>query len=499
MVRLSCVFVTGLLLITSSDLQFSAHAEPRTEQEIGSADAWHSDLEYFVNVVLENNPLPFESQQHLDILNEVKSLRKDLDDLTPNQRFVRFGQILAMIGDGHTQINAFKSPEGIYSNYPDFHTIPVRMELFDDGLFVVGTFHHIAWENPGFLKGQILAIDNVPVEAAISKVKTLTPSNAPNLARGIIPQLLMITDLLHGLNLISDPTEITLTVKSQDGNVRDVKISASKDFRWMTEFSSDSGPVGRDYEWAKATHADDLPYYRFQPFAATRKQVDDNHVHLVMNSIMDIPGKMLNEAISDSIHQMRQMEAPNLILDLRNSLGGNGCLLPQIMEVMADNSDLFNDNRFYVLISRKTFSASINLVTLLETYTDAILVGEATGEAPNFRGDRSRYMLPANQVTFSISSVMHMNTTPDDVRKEISPDYEVPYLSEDYFSGNDRVLDKALELMAHGKIKRAAERPLKRPLNLEELYLSWTYAGIRNTRSCDYYYPENKPNKDSDN
>ena len=499
MVRLFCVFVTGLLLTAIDDLQSPAHAENRADLEIGSVDAWRSDLDYFVNIALENNSLPFEAQQHLDILKEVESFRKNLDDLTPNQRFVRFGQILAMIGDGHTQINAFKSPEGIYSNYPDFHTIPVRMELFDDGLFVVGTFHHLAWENPGLLKSEILAIDKVPVEVVISRVKTLTPSNAPNLGRGIIPQLLMITDLLNGLELISDPTEITLTVKSQDGNVRDIKISASKDFRWMTEFSSDSGPVGREYEWVKATHPNDLPYYRLQPFAATKAQVEDNHVHLVMNSIMDVPGKMLNEAVGDSIHQMRQMEAPNLILDLRNSLGGNGCLLPQIMDVMADNGDLFSDNRFYVLISRKTFSASINLVTLLETYTDAILIGEATGEAPNFRGDRGRHMLPANKVTFSISTVMHMNTAPDDVREEISPDYAVPYLSEDYFSGNDRVLEKALELMAHGNIERAAGRHIKRPLTSEQLDLSGTYAVIRNTRSCDYYYPENVPKKILDN
>ena len=487
------VIIIGLLLITIGDTRSSAHAENRADLDVGSADAWNTDLDYFVNVALGNNSLPFEAQQLLNILQEVESFRNDLDGLTPNQRFVRFGQILAMIGDGHTQIYAFKSPEGIYSNYPDFHTIPVRMELFDDGLFVVGTFHHLAWEDPGLLKGEILAIDDVPIDVVISKIRTLTPANAPNLGRQIIPQLLMITDLLNGLNLISDPTEITLTVRSQDGNVNNIEISASKDFRWMTEFSSDSGPVGREYEWVRATHANDLPYYRFQPFAATRARVDDNYVHLVLNIIQDIPGNMLREAISDSIHQMRQMEDPNLILDLRNSLGGNGCLLPQVMEVMAENSDLFNDNRFFVLISRKTFSASINLVTLLETYTDAIFVGEATGEAPNFRGDRNRHMLPANQVTFSISNVMHLNTTPDDLREEISPDYAIPYLSGDYFSGTDRVLEETLELIAHGEIERTAGRPVQRPLNLEELYRSGTYAVIRDTRSCDFYYPENKP------
>jgi tetratricopeptide (TPR) repeat protein len=107
----------------------------------------------------------------------------------------------------------------------------------------------------------------------------------------------------------------------------------------------------------------------------------------------------------------------------------------------------------WVLISHKTHSAAQNFVNLMESYTDAIFVGEPTGDNVNMYGDYTYIELPNSHIPVALSTLWWQDKDPRDHRTATYPEIAVPRSFEQLTTGKDPALEIALT--------EAAPRPLE--------------------------------------
>ena len=132
-----------------------------------------------------------------------------------------------------------------------------------------------------------------------------------------------------------------------------------------------------------------------------------------------------------------------LVVDLRLNGGGDNTTFEPLVRAL-ETSRLNLPGRLFAIIGRHTFSAAGNFVTEIEKRTDVLLVGEATGGAPNQYGDTASVQLPNSGYTAEVSTIYHQRSTADDPRLTHEPDIPVPTTSDDFFSGRDPVLAAAI-------------------------------------------------------
>jgi hypothetical protein len=170
-------------------------------------------------------------------------------------------------------------------------------------------------------------------------------------------------------------------------------------------------------------------------------------LYVLFNVVRDGP----TESIAGFAERMKQRlsESPDIhavVVDVRNNGGGNSFLYPPLVKALVYFEQLRSDARLYLIMGRQTFSACQNFVTDLDTWTDAVFVGEPSGSRPNAIGESTFSILPYSGLRAGISSRYHQESYPGDDRKWIAPDVPLGLESSDYFANRDPILDTVLKI-----------------------------------------------------
>ena len=96
---------------------------------------------------------------------------------------------------------------------------------------------------------------------------------------------------------------------------------------------------------------------------------------------------------------------------------------------------------FFVVIGRSTQSAAENLVDRLQRDTEAVFVGEPTGERPNMYGDAQPFVLPESKIVVNISSLYWQDMGPRDNRDTTGPEIATELTEAEFENGTDPALD----------------------------------------------------------
>ena len=97
-----------------------------------------------------------------------------------------------------------------------------------------------------------------------------------------------------------------------------------------------------------------------------------------------------------------------------------------------------------MLVGRGTFSAAGHFALDVLKRTDATVVGERSGFAPNQFGDPITEVLPGSGLTINVATVYWMKTTPGDDTLWLAPDIRIALTSKDFLTGRDPVLEAVL-------------------------------------------------------
>ena len=398
--------------------------------------SWQEDLNAFLEVLLAEHDNPYFHTPRDEFELAISEYRAALPQLSRAERITGFARLVAMVGDGHTWMPMHRLPFDGLPPGPGFSSLPIRFELFDDGLYVVGA----PQVHADLLGARVTGFGDVPAETAVARVMELLPRDATNFAREFVAEWLMQFELLNALDLAGRDHVTLLLQRGEESRVTDLTaLDEGAVYDWI--FSTDGGPKG-EHDWQTA--AEQQPFWMQTFDGHFRIEELDGATYLQFTTIQDSADQSFENMAKAAVMQAEARNAPALIIDLRRCLGGDGTLNAGLVNALVKSDSINRDGRLVVLTGRATHSAAVMLVSALEQRTAARFIGQPTADRPNHYGETNIFVTPNSALPIIHASEYYQTSAPDDQRRYRQPDVAVSYTFADYAAGTDAVLETAL-------------------------------------------------------
>jgi len=416
----------------------ASRAAPASNPPPVTADGareWREDLRFMASEMEKRHRNLFHTVSRERFEAAVRSLDARIPSLARHQILVEMARIVAMVGDGHTNLAPTRDPR------VGFRTYPLRLYLFADGLAVRAASR----EHADVVGAKVVRIGSSSADQAYRAVRELIGRDNEMDARFFAPHLLVMPEVLHALGLIDDMEDAAFTL-DVGGTVRTLRLSPAgpaellapeTDTTWMPRpelVDARDGAARPTPLWLQAPQ----DRYRFVPLPEAKA------VYVQYNQVGDEEGGETIAAFADRLLAFLDANpVERLVLDLRLNRGGNGELNRPLLVALIRARRVDRPGGLFVLVGRSTWSAAQFLVNDLEKYTHAIFVGEPTGGKVNAFGDSSRITLPHSGVTVRVSTLWWQGDERDG-RPWTAPQVAADLALADYRANVDPALDAAL-------------------------------------------------------
>jgi tetratricopeptide (TPR) repeat protein len=429
----------ALALVGSLTLQ-GARPEPQAatapSSDSSSIRQWREDLAYLARELPRRHKNLFHTISRAQFDSALAVLDRKLPGLARHQVIIELARLVALVGDGHTNVAPTRDPK------IGFHTYPVRLYFFKDGLFI----RSAAKAQADLVGAKVVRIGRLTADEAYLAVRGLIGRDNEMNARFFAPFLLAMPEVLHAIGAIDQPDAAPLLL--EQAGTRTVTVlhpaglaammPSDTDVSWTQEdgWVDMRGPDGpRTPLWLRGDPRDPL---RLEYLPESRT------AYVQYNKVGDAPDETI-AAFAERLRAFLDSAAVDrLVLDLRLNRGGDGTLNQPLVLSLIRSPKLEGPGHLFVIIGRSTFSAAQFLVHDLEAYTDAIFVGEPTGGKPNSYGDSRRITLPNSGITVRASIYYWQRTHPLDTRPWKGPDVAAELTSRDYGANADPALREIL-------------------------------------------------------
>src|ERR1044072_114585 len=235
----------GMLLCVSlsvgrASASQSVQAEAPAVVDKVEAERWREDLRYMAEEMPKRHKNLFHTMTREQFEGAVKRLHERIPSLARHQIIVEMARIVAMVGDGHTNIAPTRDPK------IGFHSLPVKLYLFKDGLFIrVATREYAA-----LVGARVIKVGAVTADEAVTRASEIIGHDNEMDIKFFAPLLLSMPEVLHALGLIESVDEARFVVEKQ-GQQQTIRLKAAglaemmppdTDTSWLTK----PGWVGQD-------------------------------------------------------------------------------------------------------------------------------------------------------------------------------------------------------------------------------------------------------------
>jgi hypothetical protein len=411
---------------------------------VDSVESWRGDLEFVSEKLPESHANLFHTLSRKEFDNALASLSGRLPALNHTQAIVELATIVASVSDGHTRLTLPISQDGGFfqghtstplPNNSDmfFHHYPIRLYLYEDGLFV----RRISNEYANYASAKVLRIGSLSSQQAIDAVSSTIHKDNSQQLKQLLPSRLVIPEVLHALGVVNDVNHATFLLQTQDGSSHELvlaPVAESDQLVWTN--AVDSLAVKPPYLtrpdahfWFEYREAEKLVYLQF------------NEVYDTELETLAAFSKRLEQYINDN-------DVEKLVVDLRFNTGGDNTLNSSLLHALIRSPKLRDPGSLFAITGRATFSAAMMFALDLEKHTNVIFVGEATGGKPNHYGDSRKLQLPNSGLTIRASSLYWQYGGPKDFRNELAPHIPIAMSSMDYLQGHDPAMEEILALVS---------------------------------------------------
>jgi hypothetical protein len=251
---------------------------------------------------------------------------------------------------------------------------------------------------------------------------------------------LVTPEVLQAIGATQSAEAVDLTVE-KDGGEATVRLPAAPIGPW-----NDRGWPREPGGWVGAReHArNPLPLWAQHPDRHYWHAFLGNGrtLYVQYNQVQDEPGgEPISAYFPRIFREADEGKVEHVIIDVRLNGGGNNELNRPIWHALLKSDRLNRKGRLWVVIGPKTFSAAMNFVDDMEQNTNAIFVGEPTGETPNMWGDPVRVKLPNSGIVVQTSTLWWQTGDPRDQRPFRAPDILAEMRFVDYANNVDPVLN----------------------------------------------------------
>jgi hypothetical protein len=423
------VFVGYKFLQNGDSSVQSPESAARQQTGTVSRDAqWQADADYLYASLQKKHPNPFYVTPKADFDRAVQELHDRIPSLTNIQVVAELLKIIALVHDAHTQLNLLSG------NYL-IHFYPLNMYLFSDGLYVMDSL-------PPYEKtigARVVSIGGTSVDEIYKQYEPYISSENESRIKFIFPTRLRVAEFLYSFGFSDRADSAKWEFESPSGGSFSLQVTA---------MGYDKSPEDFFATTAIIDHSANTPLYLQKAEENYWFQYldDSNALYIQYNNVRSSTqsGESLS-TFSSRIRDLIQQRNPDrVILDMRHSGGGDNTTYGPLLNLLVDDPAINGKGKLYVLISRSTFSAAVNFLAELTFKTDAILVGEPSGNRPHMYGDCNKVTLPNSKIDLCISSRFWPKGAPQDDRLTIPPDLLVDLSSAEYFQHLDPVLDAVL-------------------------------------------------------
>jgi len=386
-------------------------------RELTREEKWRGDLQYlFVELPKRHKNLFFKiSRQQFD--REIAGIIESVPKLSDSEIKLALRRLTAMIGDPHTRIS-----------FNVVRTYPVTLYQFSDGVFVTTTTD----EYKSALGAKLVKIGETDIERAKEAVRPLITFENEWRFKQQFPYYLTDPENLYQLKILPSADEGDFTFEDRNGNQFVVKlrpVSTIERIKFITPFDSPPGKT---------------PLYLRNPEQSYWYEylLDSKALYLHYRRCANMPLQPFNRFAAAVLKFMDQNPVEKVVIDLRLNGGGDSIIFEPLIKALSKRLDVNQTGRLFALIGRGTFSSACLNALKLKRETKAILVGEPTGQRPNFYGEVETMTLPYSKLRVHYST-RYFKTTDGDL-PALAPDIQVETSSSDYASGRDPVMERAL-------------------------------------------------------
>lgn len=387
----------GTIAAQRTDLDAETYFRPPEENLNMTVDQWLDDLDRLTEILTQEHGAPFHRTSREQFEREVARVRSALPELDGIAIALEFHKLGALIGDGHTAV-------ALPGDRP---RLPIDLFWFKDGLHLVG----VAAEHRGLLGSRLVAVDALPVEEAVERLRSFIPAGETEwFFRAAAADLFGDPDIL-GAAGIAEGRSFALTFEAANGEREQVELTASQD-------------------GGLATLADGTPIWRRNEAQGFWSEVlGDGSVYVNWRSYDGLAGQA-----TALLQQLDAQHPRRLIIDMRDNTGGDFNAGRAFVEEIRNRPWLNQSGVLYVLISRTTFSAAMTNAVDFKTTTNAVLIGEPVGAAPNNWQEVRRFTLPNSGLSVSVST-LYYEFLPGEA--EVRPDVHVQPEPSDWGAPED--------------------------------------------------------------
>lgn len=396
-----------------------------------SVEQWQKDLRFLQNTALKEYPFLFKKTTPEKFNLEANTLYNKIPSMEEHEIIVGLGRLVSSFKYGHTFVG--------FRNLPNFHHLPLNMYHFNDGVYIQGV--HKNYKE--VLGAKVIGIGDFTIEEALQKIYPAVPSENEQFFKSFGMLYLSSLETLHAQGIIKKLSDtIELTLEKEGKKFKQNFKALPNNNRAPLKYNL----VQQKGDWLEAREQSNTPNYlkHFDKIYYDEYLPNHKTVYVRHSQIQDDPSESISNFYKRVFDFIDKNEVEKLVIDLRLNGGGNNFKNKSVLTEIIKSEKINKVGNLFVIIGRRTFSASQNLVNEMSNYTNAIFVGEPTGENINFYGDTKHVVLPNSKIPVYMSFAWWQDKPQWENAEWFTPHVPVDMSFEEYKTNKDPVLDAAL-------------------------------------------------------
>lgn len=403
----------------------------KNKKNISRNEAWIEDIDYLTKKLIDMHPNLFFKTTREEYQNKIGTLKKDIPKLNDDSINFRLNEIIASIGDAHTNYNPTVSKE----QSMDEKSYPVKFEWFGEELRII----YASKEYQDLLGMKLIGINDIPLDDILNKISTAISFENREWLKYKASNDIRRESILNHLG-ISNKDKIVYNL--EDDNK--LKINKTIDAIKYSEIMNLKGLDLKDiYSNRKKPVKEDIPinssnayWYKFIK--------EDKIFYIQYNACLDYGNdsslpkfdEFSNELIENLQGNIDNID--KVVVDVRNNTGGNSSFMTNLSLKIKDAIGT-NKISTYTIANRGTFSSGVFAIADLKKNLNATIVGSETGGNVIQYGNLGYIESPNNKGVISYSMEKYDFKEYANLQGDggVIPDIEIKESFESYKNGID--------------------------------------------------------------
>ncbi|WP_372801571.1 hypothetical protein [Lutibacter sp.] len=391
-------------------LNFIFNSFTSCSQEVNlliSDKQWKEDLIFLKEKVEKTFP-SFQNSIHKNEFERIFNETLSSDIQTIEKRVYALQRVLNTLNDEGCNIPLFQ--EGL-----DLQVLPIKPYWFNDGMYILDA----STDYREFIGKKITKINGFSLEEVFEKTNNYLNADNDYYRSYLFQVYGFMPSLLKTIGLSEFTDQVVLELNSEE----QITMKAAS----ISEYSKLDRKLPNDGYFNVKNKSYKGKNYWFELIPNTKtlfvqlQQIVNDKKDNSFSKFVDTIEKLINTN-----------KAEKLIIDIRYGGGGNGFKLKGFTDLLKSSKNINQKGKLFVLTSKATRGTLLELASILNQNTKAILVGEPTAEGVNTVGDITYITLPNSGLKASLTHTFWATSWKQDNSTYLNPEIKVNYQYSDY-------------------------------------------------------------------